>query len=517
MLLHLYHTFSLVMEDVKEGRFAPAIVFDEEGPAEYAALPLTCYEGGVYRSQSFRSMSHLLEEYYASRDTLTRIRQKSSDLRRIVQTALERNNKKYDLQLKQLKDTEKREKYRIYGELLNTYGYELTGGEKSFTCLNYYTNEEITIPLDTQLSAKDNAKKHFDKYNKLKRTYEALTDLTKETKAEIDHLESISSALDIALAENDLVQIKEELMEYGYIKKRRSSDKKPKITSKPFHYISSDGFHIYVGKNNYQNEELTFKLATGNDWWFHAKGIPGSHVIVKTEGRADLPDRLFEEAGSLVGLLQPSGPDSAELDQLIRNSSLWVNLLTTVIMAPVVEELFFRKLVMDRLLGYGQKTAIIISGIMFGMAHGNFSQFFYAFGIGILWAYVYAKTGKVRYTIGFHMLFNLLGGVVTVELSKGAQGLAEGPWMIRQIESILGVDMGWLVTAFSSIMILAYLFFMLACLIAAITLIIMYRRQITFQPGQWPLRKGRAFQTAFLNVGMIVYFVICCGLFILNW
>ena len=107
-LLHLYHTFSLVMEDVKEGRFAPAIVFDEEGPAEYAALPLTCYEGGVYRSQSFRSMSHLLEEYYASRDTLTRIRQKSSDLRRIVQTALERNNKKYDLQLKQLKDTEKR-------------------------------------------------------------------------------------------------------------------------------------------------------------------------------------------------------------------------------------------------------------------------------------------------------------------------------------------------------------------------------------------------------------------------
>ena len=221
--------------------------------------------------------------------------------------------------------------------------------------------------------------------------------------------------------------------------------------------------------------------------------------------------------GRLVGLLQPSGPDSAELDQLIRNSSLWVNLLTTVIMAPVVEELFFRKMVMDRLLGYGQKAAIIMSGIMFGMAHGNFSQFFYAFGIGILWAYVYAKTGKVRYTIGFHMLFNLLGGVITVELSKGAQGLAEGPWMIRQIESILGVDMGWLVTAFSSVMILAYLFFMLACLIAAITLIIMYRRQITFQPGQWPLRKGRAFQTAFLNVGMIVYFVICCGLFILNW
>jgi predicted ribosome quality control (RQC) complex YloA/Tae2 family protein len=316
-LLHLYHTFSLVMEDVKEGNFAPAIVFDEGGPVEYAALSLTCYESGTYHSQSFRSMSRLLEEYYASRDTITRIRQKSSDLRRIVQTSLERNYKKYDLQLKQLKDTEKREKYRIYGELLNTYGYELTGGEKSFTCLNYYTNEEITIPLDTQLSAKDNAKKHFDKYNKLKRTYEPLTDLTKETKAEIDHLESISSALDIALAENDLVQIKEELMEYGYIKKRRSSDKKPKITSKPFHYISSDGFHIYVGKNNYQNEELTFKLATGNDWWFHAKGIPGSHVIVKAEGRTDLPDRLFEEAGSLAAYYSKGRDnDKVEIDYI---------------------------------------------------------------------------------------------------------------------------------------------------------------------------------------------------------
>ena len=312
-LLHLYHTFSLVMEDVKEGRFAPAIVFDEEGPAEYAALPLTCYEGGVYHSQSFRSMSRLLEEYYASRDTITRIRQKSSDLRRIVQTSLERNYKKYDLQLKQLKDTEKREKYRIYGELLNTYGYELTGGEKSFTCLNYYTNEEITIPLDTQLSAKDNAKKHFDKYNKLKRTYEALTDLTKETKAEIDHLESVSNALDIAQKEEDLVQIKEELIESGYIR-RKGGSKKVKVTSRPFHYVSSDGYDIYVGKNNYQNDELTFRFASGNDWWFHAKGMPGSHVVVKSRGD-ELPDSTFEDAARLAAhYSRGRGQEKVEID-----------------------------------------------------------------------------------------------------------------------------------------------------------------------------------------------------------
>lgn len=302
-MLHLYHTISLVMEDVKEGRFSPNIIYRGQEPVEFSALPLTCYDSGdkgLFTSRSFDSMSRLLEDYYASREAITRIRQKSSDLRRIVSNALERNYKKYDLQLKQLKDTEKRDKYRIYGELLNTYGYELAGGEKQLRCTNYYTGEEITIPLDETLTAQENAKKYFDRYGKLKRTFEALSELTEQTKGEIDHLESISAALDIAESENDLVQIKEELMEYGYAKKRKSGDKKTKITSRPFHYISSDGFHIYVGKNNYQNEELTFKVANGNDWWFHAKGIPGSHVILKTGGQADLPDRAFEEAGALA-------------------------------------------------------------------------------------------------------------------------------------------------------------------------------------------------------------------------
>ena len=164
-------------------------------------------------------MSQVLETYYASKNVITRIRQKSSDLRRIVQTALERNYKKYDLQLRQLKDTEKRDKFRIYGELLNTYGYELAGGEKELSCLNYYTNETIRIPLDETKTAQENAKRYFEKYNKLKRTFEALTELTEETKWEIDHLESISAALDIALKEEDLTQIKMELTEYGFIKK----------------------------------------------------------------------------------------------------------------------------------------------------------------------------------------------------------------------------------------------------------------------------------------------------------
>lgn len=296
MLLKLYHSFYEIMEQVRGGIFAPAIIYENGDPVEFASIPLTMYDGNA--SKRFDSISQLLEQYYAEKSTVTRIRQKSVDLRKIVQTALERNIKKYDLQLRQMKDTEKKDKYRIYGELLNTYGYNAAPGARSIEALNYYTNEIITIPLDPLLTPSENARKYFDKYGKLKRTYEALSTLTLEVKAEIDHLESIQTALDIALLEEDLTQIKEELIESGYIR-RKGSSKKIKITSKPFHYLSSDGFHMYVGKNNYQNDELTFKFATGNDWWFHAKGIPGSHVIVKTNG-AELPDSTFEEAARLA-------------------------------------------------------------------------------------------------------------------------------------------------------------------------------------------------------------------------
>ena len=297
---HLYHTFARIMDQVKEGSFTPNIIFRGDEPVEYGVLDFQQY-GPEYHSVSFDSVSQMLETYYASRDLITRIRQKSADLRRIVQTALERNRKKLMLQQKQMKYTEKKDKYKIYGELINTYGYGLEEGVKSFKALNYYTNEEITIPLDPQLTPQENSKKYFDRYQKLKRTQEALEEQIKETTEEIQHLESISNALDIAREESDLSQIKEELTEFGYIKKHYTSKKGAKMQtkSKPFHYISSDGYDIYVGKNNYQNDELTFKFASGNDWWFHAKKMPGSHVVVKTKD-GTLPDRTFEEAGSLA-------------------------------------------------------------------------------------------------------------------------------------------------------------------------------------------------------------------------
>ena len=312
-LLHLYKQFSLFMDDVTCGNFAPRIYYNGTEPKEFAAVPLSHF--AQYEGKTFESMSELLETYYASKNTITRIRQKSVDLRKIVQTALERNRKKYDLQTKQLQDTEGRDKYRMYGELINVYGYGLDPDAKVLECLNYYTNEDVKIPLDNTKTPQENAQKYFDKYNKQKRTYEALVSLIEETRAEIEYLESVSNALDIALSEDDLSQIKEELTEAGYVK-RKFTKKKIKINTKPFHYVSSDGYHMYVGKNNIQNEELTFNFAVGNDWWFHAKGCPGSHVIVKTNGD-DLPDRTFEEAGKLAAYYSKNrGSEKIEIDYI---------------------------------------------------------------------------------------------------------------------------------------------------------------------------------------------------------
>lgn len=315
IMQHLYNQFTLYFTNVKEGAFRPAIYYLGSEPKEFASLPLTHFT--EYRCVEFDKISNVLETYYATKNTITRIRQKSSDLRHILQTALERNRKKYDLQMKQLKDTENRDRYKIYGELLHVYGYNLEEGAKSLEAFNYYTNETIQIPLDPMLSPQENAKKYFDKYNKQKRTYEALSSLIQETSDDILYLESVRTALDIARSEEDLSEIKEELIAAGYMK-RKFTKKKQRIKNKPLHYISSDGYDMYVGKNNFQNEELTFHFANGNDWWFHAKQAPGSHVIVKTKGE-ELPDSTFEEAGRLAAYYSSMrNADKIEIDYIER-------------------------------------------------------------------------------------------------------------------------------------------------------------------------------------------------------
>lgn len=324
----LYSVFSSLMETVRTERFEPVMYLRDEVPVEFSALPLETLKAEGLEARRYTSVSELLYSYYALRAESSRMRQKSSDLRRLVQNHLERSQRKRILQEKQLADSQKKEKYRIYGDLLNSYAYQIPAGADHYVAENFYDeNRPLRIPLYKNLSPAENAKKYFDRYAKLKRTELAVGAELEKTVQEEAHLASVLTALELATEESDLAEIREELAAFQYVKRQRAQKgKRPqKIQSHPLHFRSSDGFDIYVGKNNYQNEELTFKVASGSDWWFHAKGMPGSHVIVKANGQ-ELPDRCFEEAAALAAYYSKGrDQDKVEIDYLQRRNVKKVN------------------------------------------------------------------------------------------------------------------------------------------------------------------------------------------------
>ncbi|MDR0949256.1 MAG: NFACT family protein [Lachnospiraceae bacterium] len=324
----LYTALTRLKERVEKGEYTPQIVFDQSmEPKEYAVVQLLMFSSEEYQTKQYDDISILLDDYYEQRRAFASIRQKSADIRHLVQSLRDKNIKKRELYQQKMSDTEDRDRYRVYGELLHTYPNQEAPQQTSVTLPNYYTGEDLTIPLDPMLSFSENAKRYFAKYNKMKRTAQALLELQKETDEEIYHLESILTSLDITADESDLLPIKNELIEAGYMKRKGNKAKNPtnhkkksESTAKigtPIHYQTSDGYDLYVGKNNYQNDELTFSFATGNDWWFHAKGIPGSHVIVKSKGGAQIPDRVFEEAAKLAAYYSKGrGSHKVEVDYI---------------------------------------------------------------------------------------------------------------------------------------------------------------------------------------------------------
>ena len=303
---------------IREGDFTPQILYENGKSFDFSAIPVRQYSGNpAFHVEIFHSPSELLTFYYGGKEKEDRVRQKSADLKKQCSTLLERVSKKLSLQEKQLKDTEKKERFRIFGELLTTYGYSLKGGEKELICENYYNGQEEHIPLEESLSPIENAKKYFDKYDKAKRTERNLSTQVKESKNTLEHLQSIVNSLATAENAEDLDDIRREMGEYGYMKPISQKKKKERKENKssPRIFRSSDGYLIYVGKNNYQNEIVSFQIAEGRDFWFHVKGSAGSHVIAKTEGKSleELPDRLFEEAAELAAYFS-SEKESAKVE-----------------------------------------------------------------------------------------------------------------------------------------------------------------------------------------------------------
>lgn len=298
----LFEGFSAFMGDVSAGRFSPHVYYKKDGtPKEFAPFELFSLE--PMKGEKFGSCSELLEVFYSKRDMIFRMGQKTHDLRKLINNNIERCVKKKDIQRRTLKSIENREKHRLFGELLISYAYSITSGAKEAKVVNFYDEKqrEVIIPLDEDLSVQENANKYFKKYNKEKRTYAALQVQMKENDEELYYLESVLASLEECKSEQDIKEIRRELFEQGFIKKHKGFEKNKKAAKKsaPLKYVSSDGFVICVGKNNTQNDELTMKTAKNSDLWFHTKQIPGSHVVVFTEGK-EVPDRTINEAALLA-------------------------------------------------------------------------------------------------------------------------------------------------------------------------------------------------------------------------
>lgn len=218
----------------------------------------------------------------------------------------------------------------------------------------------------------------------------------------------------------------------------------------------------------------------------------------------------------IVDALFPAGGDAEQIDEMLTGAGMLLNIAMVVFAAPVVEELLYRKMLIDRIAAYGDGVAVVVSGLLFGLAHGNFSQFFYAFGLGALFAYVYIKTGRIGYTIGFHMFFNLIGGVFTVELNKGLMEIRDPVGMVARLEQIFGVDLGPVFSTICSAVLMVYLVLTFVCAVGGLVILIARRKEIVFRPGEKPMVWGRRFSTVVLNPGVILYLLLCAGLFYMS-
>jgi len=290
--------FSRVFAAVQTGDFAPHIYYDETGKT----ADLTAFNFEMYthlRGEAYDSPSQLQEIYYAKRDAGYRVSQKTADLRKLVTTHQDRCHKKASMYEKTLASIANRDELRIKGELLTAYLHQVEKGAKSATLENFYDdNKPITIPLSDELTPTENAQRYFKKYNKDKRTFVALQDQIAQNQADMAYLESVALAMETVVSEADISEIRAELAEGGFVKRKyaRPTGKKSSGPAKPLRYTSADGFEIYVGKNNTQNDHLTLRQAKNHDIWMHTKDIAGSHVIIVTNGQEPPESTILEGA-----------------------------------------------------------------------------------------------------------------------------------------------------------------------------------------------------------------------------
>jgi predicted ribosome quality control (RQC) complex YloA/Tae2 family protein len=293
----LWSVFDELMEQVRNHQYTPVTGVNAKGKSVFSVIPLTLL---VDETTTYESVSRCMEDYYGDKAQRDTVKQKVSDLLRFLQNERTKNIKKLDNLNKDLEEAGDADRYRIFGELLFASLHQIQKGDREAQLVNFYDEEQatVTIPLDPLLTPSDNAQRYFKKYNKYKNSLAVIDEQLIKTREEINYIENLLQQLSHASL-SDIDEIREELIQQGYLRDRNRKTKKKKKNDKPtLHvYTSSEGIELYVGKNNLQNEYVTNRLASSNDTWLHTKDIPGSHVVIRS---SEYGDATLQEAAQLA-------------------------------------------------------------------------------------------------------------------------------------------------------------------------------------------------------------------------
>lgn len=303
--------------DIIDGKeYTPVIIYSGNGePAEYSFFPIKQYGENIKTAQC-NTFGELCDLYFGEQSRIERIKQRSSDITRILSNSRSRAEKKLAIQLSDLEECKDKEKYRLTGDIITANLYRLKKGMRQARLINYYSDsmEEITVTLDERMTPAQNAQKYYKKYNKLKSTEAALTVQAEKAREEIAYIATVFDSLTKAENEEDLGEIRNELYESGYASRMKQYSPKKKTMPKPMEFRTSGGYRVLCGKNNSQNDYITHKVASKGDLWFHIKGMPGSHVILICDG-GEPPEKDFTEAAEIAAYYSKAAPgQKAEVD-----------------------------------------------------------------------------------------------------------------------------------------------------------------------------------------------------------
>ncbi len=293
----LWNSLSEWRDSVKERNFTPTILTRENAPFDFTYFAPKYWKNVT----KYATFSSLLDDFYAKREQAERVKQKGQDLLKTTNNAISRLRRKIAMQEKELLDSKDRDKWRIYGEIITSNLYKMERGMSRLTAVNYYDPDckELEIPLDIRLSPQENAAKYFKKYTKAKTAEKYISQQLQKAKIELQYLESVLQELTLAESEQDFNDIRSELTDGGYLRTKGGKKQPPQRPSKPREFLSTNGFRIFVGRNNRQNDRLTTKLSDKWDLWFHTQKIHGSHVVLSTGG-VQPDDQSILEAASLA-------------------------------------------------------------------------------------------------------------------------------------------------------------------------------------------------------------------------